>query len=129
MGKEIIPVKKGPPAGGPYSQIVRAGDFLFIAGQASIDPKTGNVVLGDIYAQTKRTMENLKNMLEDAGFTFDDLVRVNVYLKDIKDWSKMNEVYKTYFKNGFPSRVAVQASMAIEELLVEISAIAYKKSE
>ena len=124
--KEKLEVKKGPTAGGPYSQIIRAGDFVYIAGQASIDPESGEMVEGDIYAQTRRTMENIKNMLSNADCTFEDVVRANVYLKDIKQWSKMNEVYETYFEGDFPTRVAVEASMAIEDLLVEISVIVYK---
>jgi len=126
MSKQIIPFEKGPRPIGPYSYIIRAGDFVFFSGQASIDPKTREVVQGNISVQTRQTLENLKNALEAAGCTLEDVVRIEIFMRDIEDWSKMNEVYQTYFRENFPTRIAVEARMSIEDLLVEMIAIAYR---
>jgi len=125
MNKRVIRTEKAPLPVAPYSQAVNAGDFLFISGQVPIDPKTGKVVMGDITIQTKQTLENIKAILGAAGLSLKDVVKVTVFLKDVKDFKKMNETYGTYFKEDPPARTTVQAQLAMEELLIEIDAVAY----
>jgi len=125
MNKQVIRTEKAPLPVGPYSQAVKAGDFLFISGQVPIDPKTGKVVIGDITIQTKQTLENIKAILGTAGLSLKDIVKVTVFLKDVKDFKRMNETYGTYFKEDPPARTTVQAQLAMEELLIEIDAVAY----
>jgi len=125
MNKRVIRTEKAPLPIAPYSQAVKAGDFLFISGQVPIDPKTGKVVIGDIAIQTKQTLENIKAILGAAGLSLKDVVKVTVFLKDVKDFKRMNETYGTYFKEDPPARTTVQAQLAMEELLIEIDAVAY----
>jgi len=125
MNKRVIRTEKAPLPVAPYSQAVKAGDFLFISGQVPIDPKTGKVVMGDIAIQTKQTLENIKAILGAAGLSLKDVVKVTVFLKDVKDFKRMNETYGTYFKEDPPARTTVQAQLAMEELLIEIDAVAY----
>jgi len=124
MNKQVIRTDKAPLPVAPYSQAVKAGDFLFVSGQVPIDPKTGKVVMGDIAIQTKQTLENIKAILSAAGLSLKDVVKVTVFLKDVKDFKKMNETYGTYFEDEPPARTTVQAQLAIEELLIEIDAVA-----
>jgi len=124
MNKQVIRTDKAPLPVAPYSQAVKAGDFLFVSGQVPIDPKTGKVVIGDIAIQTKQTLENIKAILSAAGLSLKDVVKVTVFLKDVKDFKKMNETYGTYFMDEPPARTTVQAQLAIEELLIEIDAVA-----
>jgi len=125
MNRQVIRTEKVPLPVAPYSQAVKAGDFLFISGQIPIDPKTGKVVIGDIAIQAKQTLENIKAILSAAGLSLKDVVKVTVFLKDVKDYKKMNETYGTYFKEDPPARTTVQAQLAMEGLLIEIDAIAY----
>ena len=125
MNKRVIRTEKAPLPIAPYSQAVKAGDFLFISGQVPIDPKTGKVVIGDIAIQTKQTLENIKAILGAAGLSLKDVVKVTVFLKDVKDFKRMNETYGTYFKEDPPARTTVQAQLAMEELLIEIDAVAH----
>ena len=125
MNKQVIKTDKAPLPVAPYSQAVKAGDFLFISGQVPIDPKTGKAVMGDIAIQTKQVLENIKSILGAAGLSLKDVVKVTVFLKDVKDFKKMNETYGTFFKEDPPARTTVQAQLAMEELLIEIDAVAY----
>jgi 2-iminobutanoate/2-iminopropanoate deaminase len=109
---------------GPYSQAVRAGDLLYISGTVPIDPKTGEVVEREIRVQTRQVMENIKAIVEAAGGTMNDLVKVNVHLSDAKDWPVMNEVYREFFGDYLPARMAMEAKPPLE-FLVDIDAIAY----
>jgi 2-iminobutanoate/2-iminopropanoate deaminase len=107
-----------------YSQAVRRGDFLFIAGQVPLDPGTRKIVEGGIEAQTKQTLENVKAIAEAAGSSLEKMVKVTVYLKDMKHFKEMNDVYCTYFLKNPPARTTIQAQLAMPELLIEIDAIA-----
>jgi 2-iminobutanoate/2-iminopropanoate deaminase len=122
---QVVRTDKAPLPIGPYSQAVRAGDFLFISGQGALDPKTKAVVDGGIEAQTRQTLENLKAILASVGLSLGKVVKVSVFLKDMKDYRRMNDVYGTYFKTNPPSRTTVQAHLPVADALVEIDAIAY----
>lgn len=123
MSKDVIRTENAPTPIGPYSQAIKAGNFLFISGQGPIDPKTGKKIVGDIKEQTRQVLENIKSILEAAGLTLENVVKVNVYLKNMNDFPKMNEVYKEYFKTNPPARTTVQA-IPPADIDVEIDAIA-----
>ncbi len=125
--KKIIYTEKAPKPIGPYSQAIIAGDFIFTSGQIPIDPKTNQLVQGDIKEQTRQVLENLKAILEEAGVTFDDVVKVTVYMKDLNEFSAMNEVYSEYFKNSPPARTTVEVSRLPRDVKIEIDLIAVKK--
>ncbi|HEY4644338.1 MAG TPA: Rid family detoxifying hydrolase, partial [Bacteroidota bacterium] len=95
--RDVISTDRGPRAIGPYSQAIRANGFLFLSGQVSLDPATQQLVPGDIAAQTARVLENLKGILEAAGSSLDRVVKTTVFLKDMNDFTAMNEVYARYF--------------------------------
>jgi 2-iminobutanoate/2-iminopropanoate deaminase len=126
MPKQIIRSFNLPAPSGPYSPCVKANGFIFVAGQAAIDPKAGKTIGKGVEDQTRTTLERIKTILEVAGASLEDVVKVSVFLKDISDFEKMNNVYKTFFVNEPPARTTVQAILASEDLLVEIDAIAYK---
>ena len=122
--KEIIATDKGPKAIGPYSQAVRANGFIFTAGQVAFDPATGQIVEGDVAAQTVRVLENLKAIVEAAGSSLDHAVKATVYLKDMGDFAAMNEVYARYFAKNPPARSTVEAARLPRDVRVEIDLIA-----
>lgn len=126
MSKEVIKTKNAPTPAGPYSQAIRAGDHVFVSGQGPFEPSTGKMVEGGIEEQTKRTLENVRSILLASGLSLEDVVKVSVFLKDKKDFSKMNEVYRTYFTTKQPARTTVEAAMVVGGMLIEIDAIAYK---
>lgn len=115
---------EAPRAIGPYSQAIRAGSLLFLSGQVPIDPATGEIVEGDIAAQTRRVFQNLGEVLKAGGATFDQVVRATVYLKDMNDFAVVNEVYGTYFASPAPARATVQVSRLPKDARVEIDLIA-----
>jgi 2-iminobutanoate/2-iminopropanoate deaminase len=121
--KEIIATEKAPKAIGPYSQAVRAGGFLFTAGQIALDPATGQIVEGDVARQTTRVMENLKAIVEAAGTSLDRAVKATVYLKDMGDFAAMNEVYGRYFTSNPPARSTVEAARLPRDVRVEIDLV------
>ena len=121
--KEIVSTEKGPKALGPYSQAVKANGFIFTAGQGPLDPATGKLVEGDTAAQTVRTLENLKAIVEAAGSSLDRAVKANVYLKDMNDFAAMNEVYSRYFPQKPPARTTIQAARLPLDFRVEIDLI------
>jgi 2-iminobutanoate/2-iminopropanoate deaminase len=124
MSKQVIKSENAPKPGGPYSQGILAEKFLFVAGQTGTDPKTGQLPDG-VAAQTKQTLENVKAIVEAAGASLDNVVRVGVYLRDIQDFGAMNEVYKTYFTQNQPARTTIQAGL-VRQFLVEIDCIVLK---
>lgn len=126
MGKEIIYTNKAPKPIGPYSQAVKIGPWLFVSGQLPIDPVTNNIVEDDIDGQTRRVFENIKAILESCGYTFNDIVKITVYLVDLNDFQKFNEVYKLYFEKNAPARTTVQVSALPRGARVEIDVIAYR---
>jgi len=114
-----------PKALGPYSQAIRAGEFLFISGQVPIDPATGNLVEGDIRDQTRRALQNIGAILSAAGTSFQQVVRTTVYLADLSDFAAMNEVYATFFTSPQPARSTIQAARLPRDARVEIDVIAF----
>src|SRR6266446_4378030 len=123
--KEIIKPAKSAPAVGPYNHAVRVGDLLFSAGQIPLDPATGTLVTGDIKAQTKRVLENVKAILDDQHLTFGNVVKSTVFLTNLADFAAMNEVYSEYFKADFPARSTIQVAALPKGANVEIEVIAH----
>jgi 2-iminobutanoate/2-iminopropanoate deaminase len=123
--KIIIKPAKSPPAIGPYNHAVRVGGLLFCAGQIPIDPASGNLVSGDIKAQTGRVLENLKAILDDQKLTFANVVKSTVFLTDLANFAGMNEVYAKYFTNDFPARSTIQVAGLPKGASVEIEVVAY----
>jgi len=126
MTKEIIFTEKAPKPIGPYSQAIKVGSFLFGSGQIPVDPATGQVVKGEIREQTERVMENIKSIVEAAGYSMDDIVKVTVFIKDLRYFSEFNEIYARYFKEP-PTRTTVQVANLPKGVLLEIDFIAYKE--
>ncbi len=124
MSKRIVRTEAAPAAIGPYSQAVVANGFVYTAGQVALDPRTGQLVPGDIRIQTKRVMENLKAVLEAAGSSMDKVVKTTVFLRDLNDFGTMNEIYGEYFKENPPVRSTVQVAKLPREAVVEIDAVA-----
>ncbi|MCL4820739.1 MAG: RidA family protein [Vicinamibacteria bacterium] len=124
MPKKIYNSSQAPKPIGPYSQAVAAGGFLFLSGQTPIDPETGEVVAGDIEAQTERAILNLLAVLKEARVTPENVVKTTVYLADMNDFPRMNEVYARYFKNEPPARTTIQAAGLPRNVQVEIDLIA-----
>ena len=123
--KEIISTANAPAAIGPYSQAVKAGDLLFISGQIPLDPATGAVVEGDITVQTRRVLDNVKAILNEAGADFSKVVKTTVFLRDMNDFVPMNNVYAEYYPEACPARSAVQVARLPKDVAVEIETIAY----
>jgi 2-iminobutanoate/2-iminopropanoate deaminase len=122
--KEVISTQHGPKAIGPYSQAVRANGFIFISGQVAFDPATSQLVEGDIAVQTDRVLQNLKGIVEAAGSMLDKTVKTTVFLKDMNDFVKMNEVYSRYFSANAPARSTVEVARLPRDVRVEIDLIA-----
>lgn len=122
--KEVITTDHGPKAIGPYSQAIRANGFVFISGQIPLDPKTQQLVEGDIARQTERVMENLKGIVEAAGSSLDKAVKTTVFLADMGEFAAMNEVYGRYFPKNAPARATVQVARLPRDVRVEIDLIA-----
>ena len=124
MSAKIIQTEKAPAAIGPYSQAVAANGFLFTAGQIAIDPATGQVIEGDVVAQSERVLANLRAILEAGDAAMGDVVKTTVFLADMADFPRMNEVYARAFGQTRPARSTVQAAGLPRGVLVEIEAIA-----
>lgn len=122
--RQAVSSPAAPKAIGPYSQAIRAGSLLFLSGQVPIDPATGNIVEGDIAAQTHRVFQNLGEVLKAGGASFDQVVRATIYLKDMNDFAVVNEVYGTYFSSPAPARATVQVARLPKDARVEIDLIA-----
>jgi 2-iminobutanoate/2-iminopropanoate deaminase len=125
MRKEIITTDDAPKAIGPYSQAVRVGTLVFLSGQIPLDPKTGEVVLGDVADQTRRVMDNLAAVLRAAGVSLSEVVRSTIYLTNLADFTKVNEVYGSYFPTEPPARATVQVAALPRGASVEIDMIAH----
>jgi 2-iminobutanoate/2-iminopropanoate deaminase len=123
--REAIATDKAPRAIGPYSQAVRAGPLLFVSGQVPLDPATGQLVPGDITAQTRRVLDNIGQILQAAASSFDQVVRTTVFLADMDDCAGMNEVYATYFPAPAPARATVQVARLPKDARLEIDVIAF----
>ncbi len=122
--RDIIETDRAPAPIGPYSQAVRAGGFLFVSGQIPVVPKTGVVVGGDIVAQTGQVLENLAAILVAGGSGIEKVVKTTVYLTNLDDFARFNQVYAGYFGETKPARSTVQVSRLPKEALVEVEAVA-----
>jgi endoribonuclease L-PSP len=124
--KEVIYTEAASKPIGPYSQAVKVGDVLFVSGQIPIDPKTGEVIKGGIKEQTRQVLENIKTVLEAAGYTLNDVAMAFVFLADMNMFPEYNEVYAQYFKEKPPARVTIQAARLPRDVLIEIAVIAVR---
>jgi 2-iminobutanoate/2-iminopropanoate deaminase len=122
--KQTVLTERGPRPIGPYSQAVRANGFLYVSGQVALDPKTGEMVTGEVRQQTERVLENVKGIVEAAGSNMNHVVKTTVFLKDMSDFATMNEVYSRYFTIAPPARSTVQVARLPKDALVEIEVIA-----
>ena len=122
--REVIETRNAPSKIGPFSQAIRANGFVFVAGQVPVDPESRTVVAGDILVQTRRVFENLSAILDAAGSSLQKVVRVGVFLKNIEDFGRFNELYERYFPSEPPARTTVEAARLPKDVLVEIDAIA-----
>jgi 2-iminobutanoate/2-iminopropanoate deaminase len=123
--KTIVKPSQSPAAVGPYNHAVRIGDLLFCAGQIPINPADGNLVGGDIRAQTERVLENVKAILDDQKLTFANVVKSTVFLTDLANFAGMNEIYAKYFTENFPARSTIQVAGLPKGAGVEIEVIAH----
>ena len=122
--RQALSSNAAPQPIGPYSQAIRAAGLIFVSGQGSVNPKTQEIISGDISAQTERTLENISGLLHAAGSSLRDVIRCTVYLKNMDDFGRMNEVYGRYFTNQPPARSTVEVARLPKDLLVEIDVIA-----
>ncbi len=123
--RDVVSSRGAPAAIGPYSQAIRAGGFLFISGQIPLDPESGQVVDGDVAAQTHRVMQSLGAILKAAGASYDHVVRTTIFLTDLADFALVNNVYGSYFAAPAPTRATVQVAALPKGVSVEIDAIAH----
>ena len=122
--REVIATNDGPKAIGPYSQAIKANGFVFVSGQVAIDPSSQQVISGDVAAQTDRVIKNLSAILQAAGSSLEKVVRSTVFLKNMGDFTAMNEVYGKYFTSAPPARATVEVSRLPKDVAVEIDVIA-----
>ncbi len=124
MDKLIISTENAAKPGGPYSQGIKVGDTIYVAGFVAIDPKTGKIVPGGIKEQAKQAMENVKAVLEAAGSSMKDVVKTTIFLTNIEDFSDMNKVYQEFFPTDPPVRTTVGIKLPLSELRIEVDVIA-----
>jgi 2-iminobutanoate/2-iminopropanoate deaminase len=123
MTKQVLNVPNAPKY--PFSSAIRAGDYIFVSGQGGFqDPDTGETIKG-IEAQTRQCLQNMKQILGEAGLSLDDVVKVTVFLSNVADYAKMNEVYQSYFPKDLPARSAAVTGLVIPGMLIELECIAY----
>eukprot|EP00088_Acartia_fossae_P009964 TRINITY_DN14888_c0_g1_i1.p1 TRINITY_DN14888_c0_g1~~TRINITY_DN14888_c0_g1_i1.p1 ORF type:complete len:137 (+),score=35.83 TRINITY_DN14888_c0_g1_i1:31-441(+) len=124
LGRVIISTKKAPAAIGPYNQAVQVDNTLYVSGQIGFKPETMEIVEGGVEAEAKQALENMGHILQAANCTFNNVVKTTVLLKDINDFTKVNDVYKGFFKGNYPARAAYQAAALPRGAMVEIEAVA-----
>jgi len=122
--RDVVSTKDAPQAIGPYSQAIKAGGLVFLSGQIALDPATGNVIQGDVAAQTERVLKNLSAVLNAAGSSLDHVVKTTVFLKNMSEFAAMNEVYGRFWKSAPPARSTVEVARLPKDVLVEIDVIA-----
>src|SRR5713226_4836772 len=122
--KKIISTSEAPAAVGPYSQAVRVGATIYCAGQIPLDPRSGQIVSGDIAAQTRRVLDNISAVLKAEGLSFESIVKTTIFLTDLADFQAVNEIYASYFKQAPPARSTVEVPALPKGARVEIEAIA-----
>ena len=123
MSKEIISTKNAPQAIGPYSQAVKTGNLMFISGQIPLNPKTGDLVLGSIEDEANQVIENIKSICVEAGYGLEDIVKITIFLTDLGNFAKVNEVMTEHFSEPYPARATVEVSGLPLGVNVEIEAI------
>lgn len=123
MSRDPISTERAPAAIGPYSQAVRAGGTVYLSGQIPLDPATGELVTGDISAQTRRVFDNLKAVCEAAGGSLDGVVRVGIYVMDLSDFAQVNAVMAEYFQAPYPARSTIQVAGLPKGARVEVDAV------
>ena len=128
MIERIFPAGTPKPRG-PYTPVIRAGDFVFVSGQGPVDPVSDQMSYGDIQHETRVTLNNVKRLLEAAGATLGDVVKVSVFLKDGNDFAAMNEVYREFFDETRPTRTTVAVAFADPTMKIEIDCIAYRPAK
>ena len=126
LGREVIATGDAPAAIGPYSQAIRVGNTLYLAGQIAIEPATGDFVTGGIEKQTHQVLTNIQAVLKAAGFTIGDVVQSQIFLSDLNNYAAMNAVYAIYFQKSPPARAAVQVTRLPKDALIEIMVTAVK---
>jgi len=124
MNKEVVQPKAMRKPTAPYSPGIKAGGFLYVSGQVPVNPQTGEIVKGGIEEQTRQTLENIKAVLEAGGSSMDKLIKCTVFMTDISEFSKMNEVYRSFFPKDPPARSTVEVSKLAIDVKIEIEAIA-----
>lgn len=124
MSKKVISTEKAPAAIGPYSQAIQIGKLLYTSGQIPIEPNSGQIVAGGIEGQAKQVFANLQAILEAAGADFADVVKTTVFIKDMNDFAKLNQIYALYFCEPFPARSCIEVARLPKDVLVEIEVIA-----
>ena len=124
MEKKIVTAISAPAPIGPYSQAVMAGKFLFVSGQIAINSVSGQLMTSDIETETRQVMQNIQTILVEAGMNFASIVKTTIFLKDMNNFAKVNEVYGLYFSGDFPARETVEVSRLPKDVNVEISVIA-----
>ncbi len=124
--KKIINTEKAPAAIGPYSQAIEVNNMVYTSGVIPIDPTTNTLVTGPIEEQAEQALKNLANLLEAAGTSTDNVIKTVVFIKDMNDFAKINEVYAKYFTKDFPARSCVEVARLPKDVLIEIEAIAVK---
>ena len=125
MNKEVISTTKAPAAIGPYSQGIKLGNLVFTSGQLPINPENGELVSGDIGEATKRSLENIRAILQQSGTTIDKIIKVTIFLKDLNDFAAVNVAYANFFEFHKPARSCVEVARLPKDALIEIEAIAY----
>lgn len=125
MEKEVITSKKAPAAIGPYSPALKVGNLIFASGQLPINPKTGKMIEGDIEAQARMALDNLKAVLEPYSISMENIVKTTIFLKDMNNFARVNKVYGEYFKEKFPARSCIEVSRLPKDADIEIEAIAF----
>ena len=123
--KTIINTINAPAPIGPYSQAVKAGNFVFVSGQIPLDPQTGTLVIGGIEAETHRVIKNIEAILEEANATLHHVVKTTIFLKSMNDFARVNAVYASYFTGDYPARETVEVSRLPKDVNVEISVVAF----
>ncbi|QVK17294.1 RidA family protein [Mycoplasmatota bacterium] len=124
MEKEVIFTNNAPKAIGPYSQAIKVNNMLFVSGQIALDPETMELVSNDVVAQTHQVLKNIKAILKEAGFELNDVVKTSIFIKDMNDFGRINEVYGQYFDTHKPARATVEVSRLPKDVKVEIELIA-----
>jgi 2-iminobutanoate/2-iminopropanoate deaminase len=124
MSKQFVKTPNAPQPVGPYSQAIKVGNFVFVSGQVATDPKTGQLAGSDIETQTRQTLTNVKAILEASGCSLRDVVKVSIFLRNIDDFKKMNEIYRTFFTENHPTRTTAEARLPAPGMLIIIDATA-----